>query len=121
MLKVKMLKATIVSGVVALSAVVVVAADWFGVLEVERGKRVVVVFVSAAVVVDVVLVINLCTRMVLGVEEDELVPDFRMLNDRKKFWTMAGVVVVVVTAALTRFVEVTNVRVTVDGNRPYLN
>ena len=57
MLKVKMLKATIVSGVVALSAVVVVAADWLGVLEVGRGKLV-VVFVSAAVVVDVVRVIN---------------------------------------------------------------
>ena len=57
MLKVKMLKATIVSGVVALSAVVVVAADWLGVLEVGCGKLV-VVFVSAAVVVDVVRVIN---------------------------------------------------------------
>jgi len=88
---------------------------------VECGRCVVVaavVFVSAAV-----LVVNLCKKMVLGVEEDELVPDFRSWKDCKKFLTLAGVVVVA-KAALTKFVEVTNVRVarvTVDGNRPCPN
>lgn len=89
----------------------------------ECGRCVVVaavVFVSAAAAV---LVVNLCKKMVLGVEEDELVPDFRSWKDCKKFLTLAGVVVVA-KAALTKFAEVTNVRVervTVDGNRPCPN